>query len=56
MLAHLGEHRAAEGVRRAVAEVFAEKGVRTPDLGGTASTGEVADAVAASVRVQRAAS
>jgi isocitrate dehydrogenase (NAD+) len=46
MLDHLGRAEAARAVREAVYWVLAEGGVRTPDLGGTASTMEVAEAVA----------
>jgi isocitrate dehydrogenase (NAD+) len=47
MLRHLGEITAAENVERAVDEVIAQGKVRTPDLGGTATTMEVAEAIAA---------
>jgi 3-isopropylmalate dehydrogenase len=45
MLDYLGEERAAELVDQAVTEVLAEGRVRTRDLGGTASTTEMGDAV-----------
>ena len=45
MLDHLDAPRTAERVRRAVALVLAEKGVRTPDLGGTSGTADVGRAV-----------
>jgi tartrate dehydrogenase/decarboxylase/D-malate dehydrogenase len=45
MLEHLGEAPAAQAVEQAVASVLAEGRVRTPDLGGTSATGEVAAAV-----------
>ena len=41
MLDHLGHQAAAAAVMDAVTHVLAETGVRTPDLGGTASTTEV---------------
>jgi tartrate dehydrogenase/decarboxylase/D-malate dehydrogenase len=41
MLDHLGHTGAAAAVMDAVAHVLGETGVRTPDLGGTASTAEV---------------
>jgi isocitrate dehydrogenase (NAD+) len=44
-LRHLGELGAAEAVERAVDRVLAAGEVRTPDLGGTSSTDEVAAAV-----------
>jgi len=48
MLDHLGEHDAAERVMSAV-EAVCRDGVRTPDVGGTATTSEVGHAVAARV-------
>jgi isocitrate dehydrogenase (NAD+) len=53
MLAHLGETGAAEAVREAVRWVLAEGSVRTRDLGGTASTDEMAKAVATATRSAR---
>jgi tartrate dehydrogenase/decarboxylase/D-malate dehydrogenase len=44
MLEHLGENEPAERIRRAVAETLAAK-IWTPDLGGTATTAQVAAAV-----------
>jgi tartrate dehydrogenase/decarboxylase/D-malate dehydrogenase len=44
MLDDLGLRDGADRVRRAVASACAE-GVLTPDVGGRASTGEVADAI-----------
>src|SRR5215469_14045768 len=41
MLDHLGEKTASNAVLNAVAEVLATTGIRTPDLGGTATTSEV---------------
>jgi len=49
MLRHLGEPGAADRVERAVDAVLGEGRVRTPDLGGTSTTREVGDAVAAAV-------
>jgi isocitrate dehydrogenase (NAD+) len=46
MLRHLGELAAASAVERAVDTVLGRGSVRTPDLGGSASTTEVAEAVA----------
>jgi tartrate dehydrogenase/decarboxylase / D-malate dehydrogenase len=48
MLGHLGEHDAAGRVLAAV-EAVCRDGVRTRDVGGSAATGEVGDAVAARV-------
>jgi tartrate dehydrogenase/decarboxylase/D-malate dehydrogenase len=47
MLDHLGLTAAAAAVRDAVAKVLAAGDVRTPDLGGTASTTQMGDAVVA---------
>ena len=49
MLRHVGERPAAENLERAVDEVLRRGEVRTPDLGGAASTMEVAEAVAVTV-------
>jgi tartrate dehydrogenase/decarboxylase/D-malate dehydrogenase len=50
MLEHFGESAAAQAVERAIAEVLAEGGTRTPDLGGNAGTKELGAAVAAAIR------
>jgi isocitrate dehydrogenase (NAD+) len=50
MLYHVGETLAANKIDRAVVEHFRNSSVRTPDLGGTASTMEFAEALAVSVR------
>jgi 3-isopropylmalate dehydrogenase len=49
MLEQLGDERGARLVESAVAEVLGERRVRTPDMGGRSSTGEVGDAIAARV-------
>lgn len=46
MLDHLGELDAAKRIRRAVEAVIVQDGIRTRDLGGSASTKEFGDAVA----------
>ena len=46
MLDHLGELDAARRLRDAVEDVIVQDGIRTRDLGGTASTKEFGDAVA----------
>jgi isocitrate dehydrogenase (NAD+) len=46
LLRHLGERARASAVEAAVDLVLSEREVRTPDLGGTSSTDEVAAAVA----------
>ena len=50
MLRHLGEGDAADRVVRAVVGVLKEGRVRTRDLGGTAGTRAIRDAVLARVR------
>jgi tartrate dehydrogenase/decarboxylase/D-malate dehydrogenase len=49
MLDHLGLSAAAQRMDTAIVGVLAEEKVRTPDLGGTSSTSEVAAAVLARV-------
>ena len=43
MLDHLGHAQAAKEVTGAIAAILAETDLRTPDLGGTATTGEFTD-------------
>jgi tartrate dehydrogenase/decarboxylase/D-malate dehydrogenase len=50
MLDHLGEATAAAAVERAIAEVLAERGTRTPDLGGNAGTKDLGAAITAAIR------
>jgi isocitrate/isopropylmalate dehydrogenase len=45
MLDHLGLGTSADAVRSAVAKVLAAGDVRTPDLGGRATTTQMGDAV-----------
>ena len=49
MLEHLGRTEVAERIHRALLVVF-ERGIRTRDLGGSASTDEFTDAIVAEVR------
>ena len=49
MLDHLGEQGAAERVRKAVRAVLTEGKKLTRDLGGTAGTTEIAEAIASSI-------
>ena len=45
MLEHLGEKAAAERLMKAIERVTADPELRTPDLGGSADTRKVTDAV-----------
>src|SRR5262249_24825167 len=49
LLDHLGEHAAADRVRRAVHEILREGKKMTVDLGGTAGTSEIAEAIASRI-------
>jgi tartrate dehydrogenase/decarboxylase/D-malate dehydrogenase len=50
MLDHFGESAAAAAVERAIVEVLAEGGTRTPDLGGNAGTADLGAAIVAAIR------
>jgi len=52
MLDHLGERDASAQLLRAIETVLAERRVRTPDLGGAATTHEMGEAVRAVLRAQ----
>jgi tartrate dehydrogenase/decarboxylase / D-malate dehydrogenase len=49
MLDHLGYPEAAQAVEKVMEEVVGDKGIKTPDLGGTATTEEVGNAVIAAL-------
>jgi tartrate dehydrogenase/decarboxylase / D-malate dehydrogenase len=49
MLRHLGLPEASDAIEDAIADVLAERNVRTPDIGGTASTRELGLAIASRV-------
>jgi len=49
MLSHLGEEAAAEAVDRAIGQVLREGKTLTKDLGGSSSTSQVGDAIAAKI-------
>jgi tartrate dehydrogenase/decarboxylase/D-malate dehydrogenase len=49
MLRHLGAPEAADAVENAIAQVLAKAQVRTPDIGGNASTRDLGEAIAAAV-------
>jgi tartrate dehydrogenase/decarboxylase / D-malate dehydrogenase len=53
MLRHLGLPEAAHSIENAIAEVLAEGNVRTPDVGGAASTKELGGAIASRVGRER---
>jgi len=46
MLHHIGEQTAGQSIEEALIEVYRRGEVRTPDLGGTATTDGFADAIA----------
>jgi tartrate dehydrogenase/decarboxylase/D-malate dehydrogenase len=50
MLDYLGEHEAAAALMRAIEEVLAAGQVRTPDLGGTATTRQLGEALRTQLR------
>ena len=54
MLDHLGEHAAHESILRAIEHVIAEERVRTPDLGGRATTVDMTRAVVQALTAQPA--
>jgi tartrate dehydrogenase/decarboxylase/D-malate dehydrogenase len=49
MLEHLGHKDAADGIVKAIERVLASRSVLTPDMGGTASTQSVGEAVASAL-------
>ena len=49
MLRHLGVPEAADTVERAITQVLAKAQIRTPDIGGHASTKDLGEAIAAAV-------
>ena len=49
LLRHLGEEAGASAIERAINEVLGKGEVKTPDLGGTASTGMFGRAIASAV-------
>jgi tartrate dehydrogenase/decarboxylase / D-malate dehydrogenase len=49
MLRHLGESDAADAVEKAIEQILAVGKIRTPDIGGNASTAELGHAIAAGV-------
>jgi len=49
MVRHLGEDEAADAIEESVKSVLALGEILTPDLGGSASTGSVGDAIAGNI-------
>ncbi len=49
MLRHLGAFEAADAVENAIAETLAQSNVRTPDIGGNATTKDLGAAIASQV-------
>jgi tartrate dehydrogenase/decarboxylase/D-malate dehydrogenase len=49
MLEHLGEHAAAGRLMRAIEQCMADRTLHSPDLGGSARTAQVTDAVCAAL-------
>jgi tartrate dehydrogenase/decarboxylase / D-malate dehydrogenase len=54
MLEHLGENAAAQRLMKAIERVTADPALHTPDLGGTANTLEVTDAVIGAIHADNA--
>ncbi|MCX8110979.1 MAG: tartrate dehydrogenase [Syntrophorhabdaceae bacterium] len=50
MLEHLGHIEAAQAIESAIEEVVADKGIKTPDIGGRSSTEDVGRAIAEVVK------
>jgi tartrate dehydrogenase/decarboxylase / D-malate dehydrogenase len=50
MLEHLGQKPAADRLMRAIEKVTADPSLHTPDLGGSATTLQVTDAVVRAIR------
>jgi tartrate dehydrogenase/decarboxylase/D-malate dehydrogenase len=49
MLDHLGHPEAADAVERAIETVSGDPGLKTPDMGGRATTEEIGKAIAGAV-------
>ena len=52
MLEHLGENAAAQRLMKAIERVTADPALHTPDLGGSANTRQVTDAVITAIRAE----
>ncbi len=52
MLEHLGEKPSARRLMKAIERVTADRGLHTPDLGGTANTRQVTDAVIRAIQAE----
>ena len=53
MLRHLGVPEAADAVENAIAETLAEAKIRTPDIGGKATTESLGAAIASRVTAKK---
>jgi isocitrate/isopropylmalate dehydrogenase len=53
MLDHLGERAAHDSILRAIEQVIGDERVKTPDLGGKATTKDMAAAVTSALTVAR---
>ena len=49
MLDYLGEREKAEKIERALTQVIAEGSIRTYDMGGTATTTQMAEAISSAI-------
>jgi tartrate dehydrogenase/decarboxylase/D-malate dehydrogenase len=49
MLRHLGVPEAADAVEKAISATLAEAKVRTPDIGGNATTRDLGEAIASQI-------
>jgi tartrate dehydrogenase/decarboxylase / D-malate dehydrogenase len=54
MLDHLGEHAAHDRILKCIESVLAEGNVKTPDLGGRATTADMAKAITAAMNARQA--
>ena len=50
MLGHLGYDEAARAIEKAIEMVTGDQGIKTPDLGGSATTEDVGNAIIAALR------
>jgi isocitrate/isopropylmalate dehydrogenase len=53
MLRHLGQGEAADAVEKAITEALARPEVRTPDIGGSAKTNQMSEAIVSAILDKR---